>query len=102
GIVKQNPNEQTTAFIKQIENFPTFNIKEGTLPEERILIDEGKLSIILDIPDNLLGSNQKSTITAYTNPGKAGEAQAVLSILNDSINQMTIRGAGLTPVISVN
>ena len=92
GLVTHNTTPATEAFVSKIKEFPTFTIHEGTLADEQKDLDEGNRSVILEV------SNK---ITAYVNAGKAGEAQAVLSILNQFINQTTLTQAHLTPFIQI-
>ncbi len=104
GLVKHAPNSATSAFIEQVKKLPTFAIHEGTLDEERQQLDEGNRSVILDIPDSAIPSIKGETampITAYTNAGKAAESGAVLSILNQAINQMTLSQAHVQPVLTI-
>jgi ABC-2 type transport system permease protein len=42
-----------------------------------------------------------SSLTAYTNASKAGEAQVVLTVLNQFISSATIRAANIQPILSV-
>lgn len=104
GLVTNHPTAQTAAFIEEVKKFPTFAIHEGTLADEQVQLDEGNRAVILSIPDNAIPESPQMTstpITAYVNAGKAGEAQAVLSILNQSINQMMLAQAHLTPLVAV-
>jgi len=102
GIIVHNPSAQTKAFVENIKKFPTFNITEGTMQEQKNLLDKGDLSVILDIPDDLItAGSAKKEITAYVNAGKAGEAQAVVSILNQIITQRTLDAMRISPSIAI-
>jgi ABC-2 type transport system permease protein len=104
GLVMHTPTAQTAQFIDQLKQFSTFAIHQGTIEEERIQLDKGERAVILDVPDNAIpaGPKEASTpITVYTNAGKAGEAQAVVSILNQSISQMTLAQANVQPIVSL-
>ncbi len=103
GLVVDSPNAQTTAFIESIKQFPTFTIHEGTLEEERIQLDEGNRAAILQVPNDLLPASPTAPreMSIYTNAGKAGESQAVVSILNQTITAMTLQDAGVRPIVSI-
>lgn len=103
GIVTDNPNAETSQFVESLKLFPTFTIHEGTHDAERAEMDEGNRAAILQIPNDLLPANPASPkqMTVYTNAGKAGESQAVLSILNQSITSMTLQAAQVQPIVAV-
>ncbi len=104
GLVTHSPNPATAQFIQEIKKFPTFAIHEGDLESEKVQLDEGNRAVILDVPDSTIPAakgQSSESITAYTNAGKAGEAQAVLSILNQGINKMTLAQADLQPLVSI-
>ena len=44
---------------------------------------------------------QEARMTVYTNAGKAGESQAVVSILNQTITAMTLQSAGVKPIVAI-
>ena len=93
GIVARQPGEETAGFVNQIKQFPTFKIKEGSLKTLRDKLDKGDLAVILDIPDDLLPPDPATgvkKIAAYVNEGKKGEAQAVVSILNQFMDKTTL------------
>ncbi len=103
GLVVHTPNEQTAQFVEAIRQFPTFTVHEGTLEAERSELDEGNRAAVIDVQDDLLVQGQKTPkeLMVYTNASKAGEAQAVISILNQSIYQMTIAASGQQPIVTV-
>ena len=103
GLVVDSPNAQTAEFIESIKQFPTFTIHEGTLVDERLELDEGNRAAILEVPNDLLpaSASAEREMTVYTNAGKAGESQAVVSILNQTITAMTLQSAGVEPIVSV-
>jgi len=104
GLVTHNPNATTAQFIAEVKKLPTFAIHEGTLEEEKAQLDQGNRSVILDVPDSTIPAAKGETaqpITAYTNAGKAAESGAVLSILNQAIDQLTFSQAHVTPIVSV-
>src|ERR1051326_5961055 len=93
GLVSNNPNQQTTQFVDQLKNFPTFTIHQGSLDEELKQLNEGNLSVVLEIPDDLISSNEVAatkTITAHTNQGQQSQSQVVLSILNQYLDKTTL------------
>lgn len=100
GLVAQTPNAQTAQFIEQVKQFPNLTIHEGTLDDEQAALDKGDLSLILDFPDTAVGPGSKP-IVAYVNAGKAGEAQTVISILNQFISSATIQSADVAPLATV-
>ena len=103
GLVIDSPNAQTSAFVESIKQFPTFTIHEGTLLEERAQLDAGNRAVILEIPSDLLPSsaNGGQSMTVYTNAGKAGESQAIVSILNQTITAITLTSANMKPLVAI-
>ena len=102
GIVTGNMTPQTAQFIDGIQKVELFTVHDGPLQDEIKELNEGNRSVVLLIPgDTLPSSGGQNTITAYINAGKAGEAQAVISILNQQISQMTLASANLSPAIAI-
>lgn len=103
GLVIHEPNAQTTQFIEAVRQFPTFTVHEGALDAERAELDEGNRAAVIDVQDELLVVGQKTPkeLTVYTNASKAGEAQAVVSILNQAITKMTMEASGQKPIVTV-
>ena len=106
GLVTHNPSTETQQFVDQIKNFPTFKIHEGTLDEEKAELNQGNLSVVLDVPDYLVPRGAVApadvqSITAYENAGQAGQAQTVVSILNQFIDKTTIAAAHTQPIFTV-
>ena len=105
GLVTHNPSPATAAFIGQIKQFPTFTIHEGTLDEEQNQMSQGNRAIVLDVPDDLISNaatnRQPQAITAYENAGQSGQAQTVVSILNQFIDKATIADAHAEPLFAV-
>ncbi len=89
GLVTHNPSAQTEQLITQIKGFPSFKISEGTLEEQQTKLNAGDLAVILAIDGK--------SITAYENAGQMGQAQTVVSILNQFISAATIQSAHLQP-----
>lgn len=93
GLVTHNPSAATQEFVSHIKDFPTFTIHEGDLDGEKAKLNEGDRAIILDVPDNFVSTapaTQPQTLTVYTNEGKAGEAETVISILNQYLDKTTL------------
>jgi len=103
GLVTHAPNAATEQFVKTIEQFPAFTVTRGTLDEELAKLDSGDRSVVLEVPDDLIvpGKPSSKQLIAHTNAGKAGEAQAVLSILNQTISSMTMQAAHLQPLVAI-
>ncbi len=103
GLVVHTPNQETAQFVEAVRTFPTFTVHEDTLEAERRELDDGNRAAVIDVRDDLLTAGQTTPkdLTVYTNASKAGEAQAVVSILNQSIYQMTIQASGQQPIVAV-
>ncbi len=103
GLVTSAPNEATGAFAETIRSFPTFTVTDGTQEAELAELDEGNRAAVIVVPDDLLSGTNAAPgeMTVYTNAGKAGEAQAVISILNQTVYQMTIAQSGTQPIVAV-
>jgi ABC-2 type transport system permease protein len=98
GLVVHTPTQATAQFVDQIKKFPTFTIHEGALEEEKDQLNQGNRAVVLDIPDTLVPSG---TIVAYENAGQVGQAQTVLSILNQFIDTATIASAHTKPIFGI-
>lgn len=103
GLVTHAPNAQTAQFVEAVRKFPTFTVHEDTIEAERSQLDQGNRAAVIDVQDDLLVVGQKTPkeLTVYTNASKAGEAQAVISILNQAVSQMTIAQSGVQPLVTV-
>ncbi len=103
GLVVDQPNERTAQFVELVRQFPTFTVHEATLEAERAELDEGNRAAVIVVQNNLLVAGERTPreLTVFTNASKAGEAQAVVSILNQSINQMTMAQTGQLPIVTV-
>ncbi len=104
GLVTHAPNTETAQFVEAVRQFPTFTVHEDTLDAERSQLDQGNRAAVIDVQDDLLVLGQKTPkeLTVYTNASKAGEAQAVISILNQAVSQMTIAASGQQPIVTVS
>jgi ABC-2 type transport system permease protein len=101
GVVTHNPSQATQAFVAQVKSFPTFTVHEGTLADEQKALSDGSRAVVLDIPDNLIGT-PGSSITEYVNEGKQGEAQGVTAILNQFSTQGALQAAQISPLFNIN
>ncbi len=103
GLIVDAPNEQTGQFVEAVRQFPTFTVHEGTLEAERAELDEGNRAAVIDVQNDLLvsGARTPKELRVYTNASKAGEAQAVITILNQAINEMTFAATGQTPIVTI-
>ena len=57
GLAVHSPTLFTTQFIDQIKQISSFDVEQGTLEQERARLEQGKLSLLLDIPDDLIASH---------------------------------------------
>jgi ABC-2 type transport system permease protein len=94
GLVTHRPTLHTTQFVDQIKQVSSFSIEQGTLEQERAKLDAGKLTMVLDIPDELMsmpapGSGPRS-FTAYLNGGQPMAADSAIYVLNQLIDKTTL------------
>ncbi len=103
GLVSGTPNTETAAYVALMREFPTFTVHEGVLADELAELEKGNLAAVVEIPDDLIASGRPSAgaVTVHTNASKAGEAAAVVSIINESIYKTTFAVTGVKPVASV-
>lgn len=101
GLVTHNPNAQTQQFVAQVRQFPSFTIHEGALADEQAQLDQGNRAVVLDVPDDLIGTTPKQ-ITIYENASQQSQAQTVVAILNQFISKATITAAGVSPLFSLD
>lgn len=99
GVVTHSPTPATQAFVDQIKQFPSFTIHQGTLADEQAQLNQGNLSVVLDVPDTLVPNG---SLTVYENAGQPSQVQTVTTILNQFISQATISQAHATPVFSLS
>lgn len=104
GLVSGAPNTATAQFIDQVKQFPIFTVHEGTLDEERSQLDQGNRAVILVVPDQLLpGSSEKpQAMGVFENAGQAGQAQEVISVLDQYIDTMTLASAHMQPAVTLS
>src|SRR6185503_5873281 len=89
GIVAENTNQQTQAFVDQLKSFPTFDITQEGRDTELTELNDGNRAAVLEIPSDLLAegnsAGQPKKITVHTNEGKT-----VVSILNQFLDKTTL------------
>ncbi len=107
GLVVHNPSPETTQFLDQLREFPSFEIHEGTLEGEQHELNEGNRSVVLDVPDFLLprgemADAERQSIVVYENSGQAAQVATVVSVLNQFISHMTIEAANATPLFTLD
>lgn len=94
GLVANAPSGPSLQLMEQIKKFPNLTVHEGTLSDEQAQLNEGNRSLVLDIEDS-------QPIIAYVNASKAGEAQTVISILNQFISSATLQAAHVSPFLTI-
>lgn len=102
GLVTYNPSQETKAFVEQIKKFPAFTIHEGSQDEELAQLAEGNRAAVLEIPDYLVPKGpqlpqERQSIVVHKNAGQAGQAETVVTILNQFIDRATITAANVEP-----
>jgi ABC-2 type transport system permease protein len=87
------PNLQSNAVVpEELASFGA-TLDTGTLDEEKLQIDEGNRVVVLDIPDDFfpaMAGTAPKVIKAYSNAGQEGQAQAILSVVNQFLNKTTL------------
>ena len=105
GIATQNPSPATNGFITGLKNISAFNIHRGTLDAEIQSLNNGDLSLVVEIPDGYIPlgipSNQTQYATAYVNAGQAQQAQTALFILNQILDKTTLRISGTPELFAI-
>jgi ABC-2 type transport system permease protein len=103
GVVTQHPDGPTDQFIQQIGSMEVFRIHKGPLDTELKALKTGDRAVVLDVPDNLLsgGGGDPKTLTAYTNASEQTAAQAVLSILDQCADKMSLAAAHARPLMNI-
>jgi ABC-2 type transport system permease protein len=104
GLVTHQPDAATTQFIGEIRSFKVFSIHNGALSDELAALKSGDRAVVLDVPDDLMtpgASNDPKTLTAYTNTAQSNTSQAVLSILNQLIDKMSLAAANAQSLVVI-
>ncbi len=94
GLVAVNPAPPTQQFIDQLKQFPSVKIHEGNLNDELTQLDQGNRAVVLEVPSDFLVVNppprSPHVITAHVNEGQQAQAQTVLSILSQYLDNTSL------------
>ncbi|HWA64423.1 MAG TPA: ABC transporter permease [Candidatus Paceibacterota bacterium] len=104
GLVQGLPTQSTQQFIDQIKAVPFFEIHEGSINEELAALDNGDRAVVLNVPDAFIPdvpTSEKRTIQAYTNVGQAQQAEAVISGLQQLLNDANLAAAHAQPIFGI-
>ena len=96
GIVVNAPAPQTAAYIEQLKSFGLFKIHQGTLEDEQKALKEGDRSVVIAMPSDFIDSATvvPQQLTAYINESQQAQSQAILSIVNQTLDKTSIALAG--------
>jgi ABC-2 type transport system permease protein len=96
GLVVSAPAPQTAAYIEQLKAFELFKIHEGTLEDEQAALKEGDRSVVVVMPSDFIDSARISpqALVVYVNESQPAQSQAILSILNQTLDKTSIQLAG--------
>lgn len=96
GLVIDAPQPQTAAYVEQLKAFELFKIHEGTLEDEMAALKEGDRSVVIAMPADFIDSAAVSPqeLVAYINESQPAQSQAILSILNQTLDKTSIMLAG--------
>jgi ABC-2 type transport system permease protein len=94
GIVVDNPNQPTAQFVDSLKKIEILNVHEGTMDAENHELGEGNRAVVLLIPPDFIPANpqdmaESKVAQAFINVGQMQQAQVVLSLLNQILNEMT-------------
>ncbi len=104
GLVQGSPTQPTEQFIDQIKAVPFFEIHEGSMDEERAALDTGDRAVVLNVPDTFIPdvpTVEKRTIQAYTNIGQQQQAGAVISGIQQLLNNANLAAAHAQPIFGI-
>ncbi len=100
GLVSSGqPNQPTADFLGQIKQFPTFKVHEGALSDELTQLKDGNRSVVLEVPADFITMTPgpAKELHIYINEGQQSQAQAVVSILNQSLDKLSLSLANVQP-----
>jgi ABC-2 type transport system permease protein len=104
--VNGTANEPTAAFLDQIKQFTTFKIHEGDLTGELASLRNGDRAAVLDVPGDLIAemptAGQGQDLHVYINEGQQSQAQAIVSILSQSLDKTSLAMASIQPYFSIS
>lgn len=92
GLVTNDPTPATQQFIEQIKQISAFDIKTGSVADERAALEKGDRAIVIEIPDQLIPdptakNPEKQTVTILKNIGQAQQGQAAISIMTQVLDK---------------
>lgn len=104
GIVADQPNAPTQAFIDQLKGIPAFKIQRGSEAVERGALEKGDRAVVIFIPNALLpdlsavlllpGSPpavpKTQSVRVLTNVGQLQQASTAISILSQLLDKTTL------------
>ncbi len=85
GLVMHKPSPPTEQFVNALRSAEILTTKVGTLDEELKELEDGNLTAVLEIPDDLFSPASEAEpeqIGVYLNAGRPMEAQMAMSVLN--------------------
>lgn len=96
GLVVDAPAPQTAAYVAQLKDFGLFKIHEGSLVDEQKALKDGDRSVVVVMPSNFIDAAVQSPqqLTVYVNESQPAQSQAILSILNQTLDKTSIALAG--------
>ena len=105
GLVTHNPNTFTQVFVDQIKKVSSFSVEEGNLDEEKAKLAAGKLTMVLDIPDDLMGlrmpGSAAPSLTAYVNGGQPMTVDSAMYALNQLVDKTTLAVTHTSEIFTV-
>lgn len=105
GIVAEQPNAPTQAFIDQLDNIPAFKIQRGSEADERGALEKGDRAVVIFIPNTLLPDlsavgrplpssppavPKTQSVRVLTNVGQLQQASTAISILSQLLDKTTL------------
>lgn len=91
GVASINPQPTTQQFIGQIKAFPIFKVHEGSLDAELTELRNGNRTVVIAIPSDFINlARAPQEMTVYINESQQGQAQAVTSILGQSLDKTSL------------
>ena len=96
GLVVSSPAPQTAAYIEQLKAFGLFKFHEGALEDERAALQEGDRSVVIVMPSDFIDAARTNpqSLTVYVNESQQAQSQAIISILNQTLDKTSIQLAG--------
>lgn len=105
GIVTENPSPATQQFIDSLKNVPAFDIHQGSNTEEAEALSKGERSVVIALPNRFIPENLTSPVTqtarVYVNAGDQQQAETVLSIFRQTLDQTTLQAVGAPSLFAI-